>query len=127
MAVTESTESGASVTNKVFPVPEIPKFKRGGFTRSSEIEETLKAVKDEYGPDTPVCIRQYEKKESASGTLYNLRSRHGQPAKDEDGEFVDRPAEDGTPWDGWVFKIGPLDDFDGGEGQTGLFAMWTAP
>lgn len=98
------------VTNQVFPTEgAVPKFERASSgNRKSEIEDTLEQVAKEYPVGVPVNIRQYAKKESASGTLYNLRHR----------EHVS-----GT----WQFDIGPMDSF--GEefaGQTGLWATRVA-
>jgi hypothetical protein len=87
----------------VFPIEgEVPKVPRKtGYRRTSEIEDTLAVVAEEYPAGVNVAIRQYKNKESANGTLYNLRKRHTD--------------------DGWEFEIGDGTPF-GLEGITVLFA-----
>lgn len=98
-----------AVEAKVFaidgPVPKIPR--KTGYTRKGEIDEALAVAAEENEVGTSVCIRQYDKKESASGTLYNLRKRQ------KNGVNV-----------GWEFELGDLTPF-GMEGKTGLFATRT--
>lgn len=87
-----------------------PKFARKtGYTRESEIEQTLKNVRNEFPEGTVVKIREYEKRESANGTLYNLRKRHGKPGTEG--------------WDGWTIHVGPVEGTD----LTGLYVAFTDP
>lgn len=79
-----------------------PKFVRAGGTRTSPLETLL--ANTELPVGETICIRQYAKKGSASGTMYNLRKRHN---------------------DGLEFSIGPLDEY-GKPGVTGLFVTKTA-
>ena len=82
---------------------DLPSFRRGGYRRHSEIDDVLETVAEKFEVGQTVCIRQYQKKESASGTLYNIRKRHAE----------DNPQK-------WEFNLAPLDDL-GIEGMTGLF------
>jgi hypothetical protein len=93
------------------PVSELPTFPRAsGYTRESQITQTMDNVKAEFPEGTVVLIREYEKRESANGTLYNLRKRHGKP---------------GTPeWTGWTINVGPV---EGKEGFAGLYVSYTDP
>lgn len=116
-AVEETAEANGrkapvkGVVNSAFEaVGELPKFSRKtGFTRESEIEATLKNVRNEFPEGTVVRIREYEKRESANGTLYNLRKRH------------QKPGAEG--WDGYTFNVGPIE----GSELVGLYVSFTDP
>lgn len=99
-----------NVEAKVFaidgPVPKLPR--KTGFYRKGEIDEALAAAAETTAVGSAVCIRQYDKKESASGTMYNLRKRQR-----EHNVNV-----------GWTFELGDLSDY-GMEGKVGLFATRT--
>jgi hypothetical protein len=99
----------------VFPVEgDLPKFDRKtGYRRQSPIEDTLNLVAEEYPAGVWVVIRQYKNKESANGTLYNLRTRHGTATK---------PAADGAEWDAWEFQVGDGSKLGLDEGITVLAA-----
>lgn len=89
---------------------DFPKFTRkSGYTRTSAIDAALDNVKNEYPEGTVVRIREYEKRESANGTLYNLRAKHGKPGNEG--------------WDGWTIHVGPIEGSD----LTGLYVAWTDP
>ena len=101
-----------AVEAKVFaidgPIPKMPR--KSGYTRKGEIDEALVLAAEENDVGVAVCIRQYEKKESASGTLYNLRKR----------QKADPPVNPN-----WTFELGDLTAL-GMEGVTGLFATRTS-
>ncbi len=101
-----------AVEAKVFaidgPIPKVAR--KTGYTRTSEIDNALELAANENAVGVAVCIRQYDKKESASGTLYNLRKR----------QKGDPPANVN-----WEFELGDLTPF-GMEGKTGLFATRTS-
>lgn len=101
-----------AVEAKVFaidgPVPKMPR--KTGYTRKGEIDEALAVAAEENDIGVAVCIRQYDKKESASGTLYNLRKR----------QKADPPVNAN-----WTFELGDLTPY-GYEGKFGLFATRTA-
>ena len=91
-------------------VSEFPTFSRkSGYTRESEITQTLENVKNEYPEGTVVLIREYEKRESANGTLYNLRKRNGKPGTEG--------------WTGFTIQVGPIADSE----HTGLYVSYTNP
>lgn len=104
--------SKGAVEAKVFaidgPVPKMPR--KTGYTRRGEIDEALELAAGENEVGVAVCIRQYDKKESASGTLYNLRKR----------QKADPPVNPN-----WTFELGDLTPL-GYEGKFGLFATRTA-
>jgi hypothetical protein len=101
-----------AVEAKVFAIDgPVPKFARKtGYTRKGEIDEALALAAEENDVGVAVCIRQYDKKESATGTMYNLRKR-------QQGE---NPINAN-----WEFEVGDLTTF-GMEGKTGLFATRTS-
>jgi hypothetical protein len=106
------------VTSEVMEIAEVPKFARqGNGTRTSGIDTALDELAKTLAPGKTVCIRQYEKRESANGTLYNLRHRYNDAEFEVDGKKVPNT----NPLKGvFEFNVGPLDEF-GKAGQTGLF------
>jgi hypothetical protein len=103
-----------NVEAKVFAIDgPVPKMARKtGYTRKGEIDEALETAAAATAVGGTVCIRQYDKKESASGTLYNLRKR----------QKADPPVNEM-----WSFELGDLGQLDVNmEGKIGLFATRTA-
>jgi hypothetical protein len=80
-----------------FPIAQ----RAAGGNRSSAIETALDQIRVEHAPGTVLRIKSYSKQESATGTLYNLRKRHGKPGEQD--------------WDGWLFRVvkNPEDDLYG--------------